>query len=355
MFEKNIQKRLNSLLKTAKKKDIQPDDKLVIFSDLHMGNGGKGDDFVKNGDFFYYILENYYLKNKYQLILNGDIEELQRFSLKKIIKRWQKIHDIFNIFHQKGKLLKHYGNHDYNLSYIKKYINEISIQETVKLTYKKNVILVFHGHQANRLGKIFYYLSSLVLQLVANPLGIKNYSVAYNSRKKYAVEKRVYNFAKNKKVLAIIGHTHRPLFESLSKIDSLKFKIEQICRIFPEANSGDKVVLEKRLKKYKNELQILMKKNKQNPCRDISSLYDSEPLVPCIFNSGCVIGKSGITSIEIYEGKIFLVYWFNKEITGKYFDFEKEKPERLNNSNYYRFILKQESLDYIFTRVKLLS
>lgn len=354
MFEKKIQQRLNDLLKTTRIKDIKAKDKLVIFSDLHMGNGGKGDDFKKNGSFFHYVLENYYLKNNFQLILNGDVEELQRFSLKNITECWQAVFDIFLKFQNRGMLIKHHGNHDYNLSFIKKYINNIEIHETLKLSYKNDTILVFHGHQANRLGKIFFFFSSLILRIIANPLGIKNYSVAYDSQKKYAVEKRVYNFAKRKKILAIIGHTHRPLFESLSKIDSLKFKIEQLCRIYPEADSGKRKELGNKIKKFKNELQILMRK-KRNSKRIFSSLYDSEPLVPCIFNSGCVIGKSGMTSIEIHDNKIFLVYWFNKEITSKYLDVEEEKPQQIGNSNYYRLILKQESLDYIFTRVKLLS
>jgi UDP-2,3-diacylglucosamine pyrophosphatase LpxH len=354
MFETNIKQRLNKLLKTTHVKEIQPEDKVVIFSDLHMGNGGKGDDFLKNGDFFSHILENYYLKNNYQLILNGDVEELQRFSLKKIIHRWQKIYDIFDIFYRRGRLVKHFGNHDYHLSLLKNNTNRIKIHETLKLIYKKNPILVFHGHQANRLGKLFFLISSIVLRIIANPLRIKNYSVAYNSRRKYAVEKRVYNFAKGNKLLAIIGHTHRPLFESLSKIDSLRFKIEQLCRIYPETDPETKSVLENKIVRYKNELQTLMKK-KKNPIRLVSSLYNSEPLVPCIFNSGCVIGKSGMTSIEIYNGKISLVHWFEGEKIKKYFDQEEEKPKRLGNSSYYRLILKQETLDYIFTRIKLLS
>jgi UDP-2,3-diacylglucosamine pyrophosphatase LpxH len=354
MFEKKIKQRLNDLLKTPHVKEIQPEDRLVIFSDLHMGNGGKGDDFLKNGDFFLYVMENYYLKNNYQLILNGDVEELQRFSLKKIIGRWQKIYDIFDKFHKRGRLIKHFGNHDYNLSLIKKDINKIQTRELLKLVYKENPILVFHGHQANRLGKIFFLISSIILRIIANPLGIKNYSVAYNSRKKYAVEKRVYNFAKRNKVMAIIGHTHRPLFESLSKIDSLKFKIEQLCRVYPESDQKNRTKLENKIVRYKNELEILMKK-KKDPTRLISSLYDSEPLVPCIFNSGCVIGKSGMTSIEIHKGKIFLVYWFDGDKIQKYFNRDDENPIRLDNSSYYRLILKQETLDYIFTRIKLLS
>ena len=123
---------------------------------------------------------------------------------------------VFLINFYRGRLIKHFGNHDYNLSLKKKNINQINIHESLKLVYKKNSILIFHGHQANRLGKIFFLISSIVLRIIANPLRIKNYSVAYNSRRKYAVEKRVYNF-------------HDPMIKEIynEAEDKVKIKIKE--------------------------------------------------------------------------------------------------------------------------------
>jgi hypothetical protein len=46
----------------------------------------------------------------------------------------------------------------------------------------------------------------------------------------------VYGFSSRRKIVSIIGHIHRPLFESLSKIDTLKYRIEQLCRHYPLAS-----------------------------------------------------------------------------------------------------------------------
>jgi hypothetical protein len=47
-------------------------DRFVVLSDLHLGNGGDGDDFVRNADLCAQVLRNYYLDRGFILILNGD-------------------------------------------------------------------------------------------------------------------------------------------------------------------------------------------------------------------------------------------------------------------------------------------
>ncbi|MFP4385535.1 MAG: metallophosphoesterase, partial [Spirochaetia bacterium] len=59
----------------------------IILSDLHLGNGGRTDDFRENGEMVIRILKEYYFDRDYTLILNGDIEELQKFTLASIRKR----------------------------------------------------------------------------------------------------------------------------------------------------------------------------------------------------------------------------------------------------------------------------
>ena len=78
-------------------------------------------------------------------------------------------------------------------------------------------------------------------------------------------------------------------------------------------------------------------------------------IIPCIFNSGCVIGKSGITGIEITNGLIKLVHWFDKTKTSKYMNFNSYIPEQLSDTDYYRVVLKEDHLDYIFSRIHLLN
>ena len=110
---------LNDLYKKVSSLEITDKDRFVIFSDLHLGNGGRRDDFLKNSELFQYVLKNYYLKKGYKLILNGDVEELHRFSLKSIMNRWEKVYRIFSKFSQKTALYKTIGNHDCKLFFFK--------------------------------------------------------------------------------------------------------------------------------------------------------------------------------------------------------------------------------------------
>jgi UDP-2,3-diacylglucosamine pyrophosphatase LpxH len=349
-------KTLEKLFANTPNINISDNDELVIFSDLHMGNGSKIDDFLHNGLLFQRIIEDYYEKKNFTLILNGDIEELQRFNLKSVTKRWKEIYEIFKRFYNRRSLFKLVGNHDYELFLPKKTPDDIPIREAVKLRYNDQSIFIFHGHQAgHKINRCIHRLILIILRFFANTLRITNYSVAHNKRKKFGIEKRVYDFARGKKIMAIIGHTHRPLFESLSKNEMLRFKIENLCREYPTADVNKKAILERKIIKYKKELSEIIKRRKKEDL--ISVLYNSnvEPLVPCIFNSGCAIGKSGVTSIEISRGNIRLVYWFDKNVSQKYFDFNGYELEQLEGSSYYRVVLKEESLQYMFTRIRLLS
>lgn len=227
----NKMERLEKIFKNTLVIDISDRDSLVIFSDLHMGDGSKMDDFLHNGTFFQHILEHYYEKKDYKLILNGDIDELNRFSLKAVACRWQEVYNVFKRFHDQQRLFKLVGNHDFELSLRKRTPGDIPIQEALKLRYHDHYLLIFHGHQANhKYYNKFHWFIKIFLRLFANGLRIRNYSVAQDKRKKYKIEKRVYDFARKKKIMALIGHTHRPLFESLSKQETLKFKIENLCR-----------------------------------------------------------------------------------------------------------------------------
>jgi UDP-2,3-diacylglucosamine pyrophosphatase LpxH len=353
--EKKLYSSLSKLLQEAPNLTITDDDKIVVFSDLHMGDGGKQDDFLPNSDFFKNILEQYYLKNNYKLILNGDIEELQKFTFKQITEKWRDLYQLFDRFDKEKAFFKIVGNHDHELC--SKKLNPSKrppLYNSIKLNYHDHQLVVFHGHQASLLMERFHFFCTIILKYIANPMGIKNYSVSHGSNVKYNTEKRVYNFAREHKIVSLIGHTHRPLFESLSKIEYLKFKIEQYCRDYSQAEESIQPKLAAKIKKFNEELQYLStKKNKRDGSR--SSLYNSDLMVPCIFNSGCVIGKKGITAIEITDGSIALVHWFDRRKSQKYLDYNGYVPVQLGNSDYYRVVFKEDDLNYIFARIKLLA
>ncbi len=344
---------LCNLYKSTDKVGLPPDEKFIIFSDLHMGSGGKRDDFKKNSRLMLYVLENYYLAQNYTLILNGDIEELQKFKLKQIMKKWGRAYDLFSAFKDNGKLIKVLGNHDLDLMYEKNYIFSNELVESLIFKYNHNRLFLFHGHQALHLHEKYHDLFNLLLRYIARPLNLKNFTPVLNSKKKYRVEKKVYEFSISNKIATIIGHTHRPLFESLSKIETLKFTIEQLIEFYPLAEDEEKKQVELDIKDLSLELRNTFKKNKKLGLR--SSPYDPVMTVPTMFNSGSCIGKRGITGLEIQNGRISLVYWYGKRMHKKYLRIYEEEPVRLHSSQFHKLLIKSDDLDSIFNRIKLLS
>ena len=330
---------------------LAPDERIVVFSDLHLGNGGRTDDFKPNSDMFFRVLHDYYLAGGHSLILNGDVEELQRFRLADVLRAWRPIYDLFDRFDRDGRLFRLVGNHDLDL--MDRSDHPFLVRDALRFSYHDNSIFVFHGHQTSVRFEKYNKLVGFGLRYFANPLKIKNYSVAHDSLKRFRTEERVYEFASRNKVLSIIGHTHRPLFESMSKVDSIKFEVERLCRKYPKASAKKQTKIERAIANYRNELEGI--DLDEDPGASVASLYNANLVVPCMFNSGTVIGKRGMTCIEIGEGRISLVHWFDDRRSDKYLRYANYDTEQLPGTDFHRVEIKGDSLDYIFTRIKLLA
>jgi len=350
---KLIYQQLDELYESSEKVSCNKGSRFVIFSDLHMGDGSTKDDFRQNAEIFKVSVKDYYMKNDFKVILNGDVEELQRFALPKIKNRWKEIYDIFRALHGRGRLFKIIGNHDLALCLPKQNDSEFQVRHSITLESKHGDLLIFHGHQASMTYKRLNRLVGYTLRYLANPLRIRNYSVSHDSRKQYTIEKRVYHHASFRKRVSIIGHTHRPLFESLTKAERLKFRIEQLCRKYARSKDESKKSIKKVIKSHKKELRKIFAS--QQAINFHSNIYHSIFHIPCLFNSGCVIGKRGMTCLEIEDSKIALVHWFDKKISDKYLDKRGYEPEQFEETDFYRMVLNRESLNYIFSRINLLS
>ncbi len=350
---KLIYSQLDELYDSSEKLVCDQSSKYVIFSDLHMGDGSAKDDFRQNSELFKTAIEGYYLKKDFNLILNGDVEELQRFSFKKIEKKWSAVYDVFRKFDEKGNLFKLIGNHDIALCLPNKNESRFKIHHGLTLQSEEGDILIFHGHQASMAYKRLNKIVGYTLRYLANPLRIKNYSVSHSSRKQYTIERRVYHYSSFRKRVSIIGHTHRPLFESLTKAERLKHRIEQLCRKYAKADEKRKKPIRKLIKSHKKELLKIF--SDKTTINFHSSIYHTIFHIPCLFNSGCVIGKRGMTCLEIENNEIALVHWFDKKISDKYLDKRGYEPEQLRETDYFRMVLNKEYLNYVFSRINLLS
>ena len=358
-----IEKYLDSLLSNSQILKINPKSKIVIFSDLHIGRRNKKDDFLLNSSLFLYLLEHYYYPRGYTLILNGDVEELQRNSFYKVKKNWPDLYALFDKFNSEDKFYKIIGNHDidlHNYEHSPDCINN-KLYEAMILDFEGNSIFIFHGHQASMSFILTTKLVKYSLRYIAQPLGIKNITRAYNNTKINKLEQFVYEFSSQRKIISIIGHTHRPLFESLSEVDLLRYKIESLLRSYPENSKENPVRIRKRktyiedkIREYKEKIEKIYKENNEYGFQ--SSLYNQELVIPSIFNSGNAIGLDGITAIEITGNNISLVHYFDhdhKRVKG--YPHDEEKIKQFDNTSYCRAVLKKESLSYIFRRIKLLT
>jgi predicted phosphodiesterase len=347
---------LDRLLKKARPINLDNSSKVLILSDLHMGNGGRRDEFKRNSELVKTMLGSYYLPEKYSLVLNGDIEELFKFPLDTIESEWGELYDLFLKFERNGFFWKTYGNHDADLLDEKEYRLASSMVESLKFHYGKETLLLFHGHQASVLLWETYPMVSravvFFIRYIAKPVGIRNFSTAYNSTRRFAIEKSIYEFSNQAKIVSVIGHTHRPLFESLSKVDFLNFRIEELCRAYPSADGTKRTLIERKIVALKTELDACYKQGKKIGLR--SGLYNNLT-IPSIFNSGCAIGKRGITALEIEGNKIRLVYWYNGKQSRKFISDRNNRPMELGSTGFSRVILNEDSLDYVFSRIHLLA
>ncbi|MDC7227561.1 MAG: metallophosphoesterase family protein [Spirochaetales bacterium] len=354
-YENIINSYLSNLYKSAPVFSVEKDRPLIIFSDLHMGNGKKNDDFKNNGELFTKALKDHYLAKNFTLILNGDIEELQKFEMNKIRQYWKQTFEIFDGFSKENRLIKIIGNHDDKLltgltdcRYDEKQAARFTIPDS------DVPIFIFHGHQASVYYKYLNRLNTILLRYIVNPIGIRNFSKKFKHHKKMRIENRSYNFSRNKKLISIIGHTHRPLFESLSRADSLHFSIENLLRKYRKAGNRKRMIIAARIKDLKRKYDDC---TESKPDYEPASLmYSSGIPVPCLFNTGCAIGKRGITGIEITTETISLVHWFDSRISNRFLFDSELQPVPLNeNSPIHRVVLREDSLDYISDSINLLS
>jgi len=350
LHEGSIEGTLQLLFDAAPRIPLAAMNRVVIFSDLHLGDGGPQDDFTHNADLVHTVLGDHYLRGGFSLILNGDIEETQRFPLAAIHEQWTETLSLFNDFRRETALYKIVGNHDEGL---RTRDTDSSLLDALRLTYNGDTLFVFHGHQATVFFERFNDVSGFFLRYFANSLRIPNVPVTYESRKRYRTEHRVYAFSSSRKIVSVIGHTHRPLFESLSKIDTIRFRIEQLCRDYATVSPRARAAIETVISGYRRELSRIWEKNREDGER--SSLYNAQICIPCLFNSGCAIGKRGVTAIEIADGVISLVHWFDPSRGERRHGGEENPAHRLEGTGYYRTTIKQDRLDYIFSRIRLLA
>lgn len=282
-------------------------DKFIVLSDQHKGAKNDSDDFMsceKN----YLAALDYYYQNDYYFINLGDCEELWENMLSPVKKYNKASFEKEKLFLQKNKYLKIFGNHDlyWGNDFITApaelksiYGQSVTIYEGAILSTTINEhsfhIFLTHGHQGDLQsdGNWFskWFVSNVWAKLQAY-LCIKPDTPAYDTQLKTAHNIMMYEWSSENDIALITGHTHQPVFESLTLLERLYNRLAEAIK------RGD----EKAVEEIKSHIHHRFTKGEVLP--------DFTGFKPNYFNSGCCCFSDGdITGIEICEGCIRLVKW----------------------------------------------
>jgi predicted phosphodiesterase len=281
--------------------------RFIILSDQHKGAKDGSDDFAlaeKN----YLAALCYYEQQDYFYINLGDSEELWENSLDQVRKNNVLTFEAEKRFLKKQRFVKIFGNHDLYwdndplaaLKLEEIYGEALKIYEGCILQTSINnqqlQIFMTHGHQGDLQsdGNWFskWFVSSIWAPLQAY-LQI-NFNTPANNDQLKTVHNSIMSdwSALQKNTLLITGHTHQPVFQSLTHLESFYRQLS----IAKAANNQEST---KQL-----EQQINLRKIQGDAEPDFTSYQ------PFYFNSGCCCFNDGdITGIEIADGQIRLIRW----------------------------------------------
>jgi len=289
----------------------------VLVSDLHLGHGGKADDFRRNEATLALALD-YYDANRFVLVLLGDTEELWQFDIAEIKARYEEsIYRRIRGF-APDRLWRVFGNHDFEWGSpldpaLPDPARTHGVPEGIKLTdvAGRPRILLVHGHQGTHLSDYKSWSSRYWVRMyrkiepVARFLGlVKNPSLPASPIAK-DFERVRYEWAKREGVMLICGHTHRAIFASEPYTVKLRQR-EAVLAAQLRSDPDNENAAE-----WRRELREIEKslKNERESKRDIPALEDDP--APCYFNTGCGLYNGGITAIELDDDEIRLVKWHN--------------------------------------------
>jgi predicted phosphodiesterase len=282
-------------------------DKFVILSDQHKGARDGADVFALAEKNYLAALAHYHENNFFYINL-GDSEELWENLFVTVERHNQATFDAERKFLIKKKFIKIFGNHDLywdndplaavNLEKI--YGEEVNIYEGVILNVKTNKdpleIYITHGHQGD-LQSDGNWFSKWFVSDIWGPfqsyLRINPNTPANNDQLKTLHNRIMYQWSsKRKNMLLITGHTHQPVFKSVTHLESL---YEQLEKAKKDNNASAIAGLKQQIAKYES-------KGTKEP--NFNGYLDT------YFNSGCCCFDDGdITGIEIEDGYIRLIKW----------------------------------------------
>jgi UDP-2,3-diacylglucosamine pyrophosphatase LpxH len=308
--------------------------RVIILSDQHRGARDGSDDFAvceKN----YLAALNYYSEKKFFYVNLGDCEELWENTMFGIEKFNKEVYAAEKLFIDRDAYCKVFGNHDLFWD------NDPLAKFWLKKIYGKAIMIftgvlirvdfpggewfdIFctHGHQGDRQsdGNAFSkWFVSYVWGPLQKLLEINVNSPSSNDNLKTLHNMYMYDWsAAQERTLLVTGHTHQPVFNSLTHLERLYQRLEK-ARTLNDADAQAKIEAE--IPRRKREYDFVN--------------HSFDKMKPTYFNSGCCCFDDGtITGIEICDGFIRLIKW----------SLADGKPARI--------VAEEESLQLLSSRLK---
>jgi hypothetical protein len=307
------------------------DARFVIFSDHHKGSRDGADDFLACERAYNAALA-YYDRLRYTLAVLGDVEELWEDWAETVLKAYPHTLELERKFHQDGRYLRFWGNHDDAWSHpdlVERWLTPalgggpLKVRESLILHVRDGeeelgTLFLVHGHQgtlssAQRIVPFSKFALRYFWRPIQRLLRISVNTPAKDFELRYAHDSAMYSWSESQhKVVLIAGHTHRPVFKSESREEIIRKALAEVEVGLAEHPDNSK--LQQQTAELAAELEWTLAQNRQSP-KDISIIEFKKP---SYFNSGCCAFLDGdVTGLEVSEGEIRLVRWPDDEDSPK--------------------------------------
>jgi len=300
--------------------------RFVIFSDHHKGARDGADDF-RFCERAYNAALAYYDRLGYTLVVMGDVEELWEERPETVLKAYPHTFELEARFHQDGRYLRFWGNHDDAWSHpdvVERWlqpalggsplkVHESLILHVVDGEEELGRLFLVHGHQGTLDSDRIAPLSRFFVRWLVRPFQrITRFSFntpAKDFELRYALDGALYSWSeRQQKMVLITGHTHRPVFKSESREEVVREALleaeAKLAKDRPTAR------LQLQIAELAAELEWVLAQNQQS-ARNVPVM---ELKKPSYFNAGCCAFLDGdVTGLEFIDGEIRLVRWPDDE------------------------------------------
>ena len=313
-YQASIARGLEAALTRAERHNWNAEsDRVIVFSDLHRGQGDHADDFRVCAENYRRAI-GFYLDAGFHLVTLGDAEELWEGWPGKVVPHYRELLEFENRFQgaDGGGFTKVWGNHDDLWQYpdqvsrhLRSIFGELRVIEGLDIALttaegETGRIFLVHGHQgtgaSDRWGGISRRFVRWVWRPIQRMFKIKTNTPATDFEIRGKHDRAMYEWAADRNDLILIaGHTHNPVFVSKPHVATLERVHEHLCSSPADRPAAGQV-----------DREISWARNQA--CEDAHDTGGRDR--SCYFNSGCCCFSNGdITGIEIADGEIRLVRW----------------------------------------------